>query len=178
MCGCSLTSKDCAYQSRTLCMEGISPRPSGRLLSSWTLCASRMGSSSATNCDARKRVPERKCQPMNIIVAVTGIGNAQLSSPRGIRTDRGVLAELDHLAQAHAGCGEARIVLDGFHQARRRLPRHGGGGRGLIGPTKPDVRRGCGSRRARCSGRVELRAQSRRIESWSLIVCVRAGKWG
>ena len=51
------TSKDCAYQSRTLCMEGISPSPSGKLLSSWTLCASRIGSSSARNCDALKSVP-------------------------------------------------------------------------------------------------------------------------
>jgi hypothetical protein len=51
------TSNDCAYQSRTLQMDGISLRPSGRSLSSCTRCASRMGNSSERNCDARKRVP-------------------------------------------------------------------------------------------------------------------------
>jgi len=51
------TSNDCAYQSRTLQMDGISLRPSGRSLSSCTRCANRMGSSSERNCDARKRVP-------------------------------------------------------------------------------------------------------------------------
>jgi hypothetical protein len=51
------TSNDCAYQSRTLQIDGISLRPSGRSLSSCTRCANRMGSSSERNCDARKRVP-------------------------------------------------------------------------------------------------------------------------
>jgi hypothetical protein len=51
------TSNDCAYQSRTRQIEGISLRPSGRSLSSCTRCANRMGSSSERNCDARKRVP-------------------------------------------------------------------------------------------------------------------------
>jgi hypothetical protein len=51
------TSNDCAYQSRTLQIDGISLRPSGSSLSSCTRCARRMGSSSERNCDARKRVP-------------------------------------------------------------------------------------------------------------------------
>lgn len=51
------TSNDCAYQSLTLPIEGISLRPSGRSWSSCTRCANRIGSSSERNCDARKRVP-------------------------------------------------------------------------------------------------------------------------
>ena len=39
-----------------------------------------------------------------------------------------LLAELDHLAQAHAGCWEAGVVPDGVHQAFARFPRHGGSG--------------------------------------------------
>jgi hypothetical protein len=53
----SHTSNDCAYQSRTRSIEGISFNPSGRSSNSCTRCANRMGNSSDRNCDARKRVP-------------------------------------------------------------------------------------------------------------------------
>lgn len=52
-----LTSNDCAYQSCTFLTDGMSLRPSGRFSSSWTRCAKRMGSSSARNWEALKRVP-------------------------------------------------------------------------------------------------------------------------
>mgnify|MGYP003629558687 CR=1 FL=1 len=58
----SITSKDCAYQSWTLLIDGISFNPSGRSPSSCTLCASRMGSSSDKNWDARKRVPDQPAE--------------------------------------------------------------------------------------------------------------------
>lgn len=57
------TSNDCAYQSCTLLIEGISFKPSGRSPSSCTRWAKRMGSSSDRNCDARNSVPGRTCQP-------------------------------------------------------------------------------------------------------------------
>lgn len=58
-----LTSNDCAYQSLTRPIDGISFRPSGRSLSSCTRCAKRMGSSSERNCEARKRVPVEGLSP-------------------------------------------------------------------------------------------------------------------
>ena len=51
------TSNDWTYQSRTRPIDGISLSPSGRCSSSSTRCASRMGSSSDRNCEARNRVP-------------------------------------------------------------------------------------------------------------------------
>ena len=70
-----------------------------------------------------------------------------------VRTNGGVLPELHHLAQAHAGRGEARIVLDGLQQAWRRLPGHGGRSvGGLIGAhetSDEEKRGGC----SRCSAR-------------------------
>lgn len=53
------TSNDCAYQSCTFLTDGISLSPSGRWVSSWTRCASRIGSSSARNWEARNSVPGR-----------------------------------------------------------------------------------------------------------------------
>lgn len=53
-----ITSNDCAYQSCTFLIDGMSLSPSGSSPSSCTLWARRMGSSSARNCDARKSVPD------------------------------------------------------------------------------------------------------------------------
>ncbi|KAI7197852.1 hypothetical protein KC363_g17 [Hortaea werneckii] len=53
----TISSNDCAYQSWTLRMLGISFKPSGRSPSSCTRCASRMGSSSDRNWEARNSVP-------------------------------------------------------------------------------------------------------------------------
>lgn len=44
-----------------------------------------------------------------------------------LRTGRGALAELNHLAQAHSRGGEARVVPDGVHEFSRLLPTHGCG---------------------------------------------------
>lgn len=119
------TSNDCAYQSLTLLTEGISLSPSGSSLSSCTRCASLIGSSSARNCEARKRVPR--------ILVSSGQRWCRNSHKRaGIelnlgeqRTNRGLLSELYHLAQADTGSRELGIVPDGVHQALRRLPCHG-----------------------------------------------------
>lgn len=128
-CGCKKvhTSKDCAYQSSTLFTDGISLSPSGKLSSSWTRCARRMGSSSARNCEALKREPVRTHTHK---VSKTG---AISIKTKPILTCGGLLAELDHLSQAHASCREAGVVPDGVHQLVGLLPRHLGDlGRGQL----------------------------------------------
>lgn len=117
---CGRTSKDWAYQSWTLLIEGISLKPSGNSLSSCTRCARRMGSSSDRNCEARNRVPGRS----DILTTERWASH----------TRRGSLAKLDHLPQTNAGGREAGIVLDGVHQLVALLPRHAGGCRRPHGP--------------------------------------------
>ena len=107
-----ISSNDCAYQSWTLLIGLISFRPSGRLPSSWTRCAKRMGSSSERNCEARKRVPDVDNQSQASETAVS------------VPTSRWLLSKLNHLLQTDPCCGEASIVTDGAHQSLRRLPRH------------------------------------------------------
>lgn len=52
---------------------------------------------------------------------------SKMPIPRTTRlTDRGLLPELDHLAQTDASGRELGIVPDGVHQAVRRPPRHDG----------------------------------------------------
>lgn len=109
------TSNDCAYQSCTLLMEGISFKPSGRSPSSCTRCARRMGSSSARNCEARKRVP---------VTHTLKSAMKCIDGQEGNHTGRGALSKLHHLPQTHAGGREARVVLDGVHQLVRLPPRH------------------------------------------------------
>jgi hypothetical protein len=113
-----ITSNDCAYQSCTFLIEGISFSPSGRSPSSCTRCASLMGSSSERNWEARKRVPK-----VNHILALISMEclHHKIIIPH---TCRRSLPELNHLPQAHASCWEARIMPDGVHQHIRLLPRH------------------------------------------------------
>lgn len=111
------TSNDCAYQSLTFWIDGISLSLSGRSFNSCTRWASRMGNSSERNWEARKRVP-------GDTRSVVGSASSAESTPTG----RWPLAKLHHLPQAHAGGGEGGVMLDGVHQHVRLLPRHGAAG--------------------------------------------------
>lgn len=124
------TSNDCAYQSRTRHIEGISLSPSGRSLSSCTRCANRMGSSSERNCDARKRVPVDGFSPNCTIWR---------SDTPAITSDTAITWTVVNRTYQLPGscCSAARTLartcsrscaithLDGVHQLLRPFPRHG-----------------------------------------------------
>lgn len=114
--GAEYTSNDCAYQSWTFLIEGISFSPSGKSPSSCTRWARRMGSSSDKNWDARKSVPAQR------------IGQSSASKTDSGKGTKGTcwrsFAKLDHLAKADSRGREGGVMLDGLHQHLRCLPRH------------------------------------------------------
>ena len=67
------TSNDCEYQSLTFLIDGISFSSSGKSPSSCTLCASRMGSSSERNWEARNRVPGQRAVSVFVGVLLPGV---------------------------------------------------------------------------------------------------------
>lgn len=109
------TSNDCAYQSRTRQIDGISLRPSGRSLSSCTRCASRMGSSSERNCDARKRVPVDGFSPNCTIcrreTPRTTLDGYSSRIYSGTHQSRGSCCSATEVLAASAPCATTRHTL-------------------------------------------------------------------
>jgi len=78
-----------------------------------------------------------------------------------LHTDGRPLAELDHLAQTHAGSREVCIMADRVHELGRLFPRHGWACRGLA------ARSPRGVDKLASSGYVLARAQQGKYDSGS-----------
>jgi hypothetical protein len=89
----------------------------------------------------------------------------------GLHTDGWPLAELDHLAQTHAGSREVCIMADRVHELSRLFPRHGCACRGLAAKSPRGVDK------LASSGYVLANAQQRRSDkSGVTVVCGIAGR--
>jgi hypothetical protein len=89
----------------------------------------------------------------------------------GLHTDGWPLAELDHLAQTHAGSREVCIMADRVHELSRLFPRHGCACRGLAAKSPRGVDK------LASSGYVLANAQQRRRDkSGVTVVCGIAGR--
>ena len=96
-------------------MDGMWFSPSGRLSSSCTRWASRIGSSSERNCEARNNVPGANNQYIK----------PGLKQFNGSKLTCGwCLPELNHLAKTDSSCRKAGVMLDALHQLFGRFPRH------------------------------------------------------
>jgi hypothetical protein len=82
-----------------------------------------------------------------------------------LQTDGRPLAELDHLAQTHAGSREVCIMADRVHELSRLFPRHGCACRGLA------ARNPRGVDKLASSGYVLASAQQKRDKSGVAVVC-------
>lgn len=82
-----------------------------------------------------------------------------------LHTHRWPLAELDHLAQTHAGSREVCIMADRVHELSRLFPRHGCACRGLA------ARSPRGVDKLASSGYVLAIAQQRKENSGVTVVC-------